>query len=110
MGSDTMIRKIKTVLAVALAVGLLATIVGTGAVAAQEQSVTEEVTETVERDSVSEVNQEEIDTSEEVAVSGDLSDVFDDVPTDVPEESDMPTEQPEDPLGDVPDWLLELFS
>lgn len=116
MGSDTMIRRFKAVLVVALAVGLLATSVGTGAVAAQDQSATETVQETVERDSVSEVNQEEIDESEEIAVTGDLSDVFEDAPTDSPEESeepdepDAPTELPEDPFGDVPDWLLELFS
>ncbi|WP_226482479.1 hypothetical protein [Natrinema amylolyticum] len=117
-----------TVLVVAIAVGLLATVVGAGAVAAvQSQSTVEDQTitenaSTVENESINEVEQESFEGTEQDAEEGPQIEPPEDVPIESPDEVESPTEPvespempdepvtvPDDPFAGAPEWVSGLF-
>lgn len=114
-----------TILVVAIAVGLLATVAGAGAVAAQstveEKSVTEEVTETVEDESINEIEQESTEVVEQGAMDDPQIELPEDMPIESPDEPveppaepvespetpEEPVEAPDDLFADVPEWVVD---
>ncbi|QCS43991.1 hypothetical protein [Natrinema versiforme] len=125
------------VLVVAITIGLLATVAGTGAVAAaEEQSVEENVSQISERESINEVTQESLEVEAQNVVDDSQSDPLDDLdlsvdvptdlgdvsedpeeapddeaPTDAPEDSvetpEEPTDAPDDPFAGMPEWISD---